>query len=117
MFNISNKNALRALRTHLTTHGVWIRPVAGLSYVKVLCDNLQEDTPHMWTKEEIESHMEDNDFHSKWNPTRDQSLVTPKPPVARATAARTNLDTPRPDMPTGTAVKTSTEPVDTRWYD
>ncbi|KAJ6114229.1 hypothetical protein N7486_000007 [Penicillium sp. IBT 16267x] len=95
IFKVANKTALRMLRLHLTTHGVWIR-----------------DTQHEWTKEDIEDHLKEHpdNFNSRWNPARDQSW-TIRPSTTRATT----VNPLNPQTAQNTAVKPPIEPVDPRW--
>ncbi|KAJ6019518.1 hypothetical protein N7522_001585 [Penicillium canescens] len=88
-FKMANRAALKMIRIHLTTHGVWIRVGPGISYAKGLYDCLQEVTQHEWTKEEIEDHLKEQagNFNSRRNPARDQSpTIRPSAPAARATS-------------------------------
>ncbi|KAJ5554994.1 hypothetical protein N7461_003464 [Penicillium sp. DV-2018c] len=90
MFKVPSKWALKIIRLHLTTHGVWIRRDPGVSPAKGLYDCLQEDTQHEWSKEEIEAHLEihPDDFNSGWNPARVQSRSN-QPATGRATILST----------------------------
>ena len=112
IFKVANKTALKMLRLHLTTHGVWIRISPGISFAKGLYDCLHEETQHEWTKEDIENHLKEHpdNFNSRWNPARDQSR-TIRPSIARATTA----DPPDPQTAQATAVKPPIGPVDPRW--
>jgi hypothetical protein len=46
LFKIASRSALKALRTHLVTHGVWVKKATGLSFAKALYDCLKEETQH-----------------------------------------------------------------------
>jgi hypothetical protein len=113
-FKVASKTALKMLRLHLTTHGVWIKIAIGVSYAKGLYDCLQEDTQHEWTKEDIEAHLKEHpdNFNSRWNPTRGQSpTIRPNALAARATSVNPpNPQTSRPDV-----VKPHIERIDQRW--
>lgn len=101
-FKVANRAALKLIRIHLTTHGVWIRVGPGISYAKGLYDCLQEVTQHEWTKEDIEDHLKEqtDNFNSRRNPARDQSpTVRPSASAARATSVNPpNLQTLRTDV-------------------
>jgi hypothetical protein len=47
----ADKTIIRELREVLILHGVWVQPVQGTSYVKVLQNCLQEQVPHAWDDE------------------------------------------------------------------
>lgn len=105
IFKVANRAALKMLRFHLTTHGVWIRGGIGISFAKGLYDCLQEVTQHEWTDEEIEDHLKNHpdNFNSRWNPARGQSpTIRPNAPATRATpvnplntqTSRTNVEKP-----------------------
>ncbi|KAI1006879.1 hypothetical protein K3495_g1347 [Podosphaera aphanis] len=83
-FKIGNRTALKKLRDHLITHGVWIRAQAGsISYAKVLYECLENDEQHQWTEREINDHLLEYRglFDSHWNPrlSYDQNLITKNP--------------------------------------
>jgi hypothetical protein len=40
LFKMVSRNALKTLRTYLTTHGVWVKGVSGVSFAKVLYECL-----------------------------------------------------------------------------
>jgi hypothetical protein len=114
IFKVANKTALKMLRLHVTTHGVWIRVGPGISVAKGLYDCLQEDTRHEWTKEDIEDHLKEHpdNFNSRWNPARDQSrIIRPKSPAALATT----MNPPNLQPAQTAAVKPPVEPIDRKW--
>ncbi|KAJ5379608.1 hypothetical protein N7509_012727 [Penicillium cosmopolitanum] len=99
---VASKTALKMLRLHLTTNGVWIKIAIGVSYAKGLYDCLQEDTQHEWTKEDIEAHLKEHpdNFNSRWNPARGQSsTIHLNAPAARAISVNPpDLQTPQPSI-------------------
>ncbi|KAJ5743510.1 hypothetical protein N7533_010612 [Penicillium manginii] len=101
-FKVANRAALKMVRIHLTTHGVWIRVGPGISYAKGLYDCLQEITQQEWTKEDIEDHLKEraDSFNSRRNPARDRSpTIQPNAPAARATSVDpSNPQTLRTDV-------------------
>jgi hypothetical protein len=100
LFKTASRGALKALRSYLLTHGVWIRKTSGVSFAKVLHECLDEDTRHEWTKEEIEDHLKlySNNFNSRWNPAGSQSRTAYQMPST-------------PQMTQGTAVQPSNAAV------
>ncbi|KAJ5082065.1 hypothetical protein N7532_011108 [Penicillium argentinense] len=114
IFKGANKNALKMLRHHLTTHGVWIRVGPGISFAKGLYDCLQEVTQHEWTKEDIEDHLKEHpdNFNSRWNPARDQApTIRPSSLAARATS----VNPPIPQTPRNDVVKPHIGQIDQMW--
>ena len=112
-FKVANRAALKLIRIHLTTHGVWIRVGPGISYAKGLYDCLQEVTQHEWTKEDIEAHLKEqtNNFNSRRNPARDQSpTIRPSAPTARATS----VNPPNPQTLRTDVAKPHVERIDQR---
>ena len=114
IFKVANRAALKMLRFHLTTHGVWIRAGVGISFAKGLYDCLQEVTQHEWTTEEIEEHLKEypDNFNSRWNPTRDHA-PTIRPSSLATRAASVNL--PTPPTPQEDIVKPHIGQIDQRW--
>ncbi|KAJ6050709.1 uncharacterized protein N7446_010818 [Penicillium canescens] len=113
-FKVASKTALKMLRLHLTTHGVWIKVGIGISFAKGLYDCLQETNQHEWTKEDIEAHLKEypDNFNSRWNPARGQSpTIRLNAPAARATP----VNPPNPQTPRTNVEKPHIERSDQTW--
>ncbi|RKF77456.1 integrase and RNaseH domain-containing protein [Golovinomyces cichoracearum] len=101
IFKISNRTALKKLRDHLVTHGVWIKAQAvSISYAKVLQECLDSDIRYDWTEQEINDHLIEYRglFDSRSNPTNysatpaiKQSSITPKKEFPESLSAESNF--------------------------
>ena len=108
-FTIATREALKELRTYLTSNGVWIRKQAGSnSYAKILYEVLTEEQQHMWTPEEIEEQIQTGQFNSELNqlPLQQPELqstrtIEPQSQDERPirTIERTDLNTPMDETP------------------
>ncbi|RKF55177.1 hypothetical protein GcM3_203046 [Golovinomyces cichoracearum] len=64
-FEKADSKALRLLREHLRTNGVWTAKKQGVSMAGSLAQIVEDEKEHQWTVEEIESQLNEGSFNSK----------------------------------------------------